>query len=161
MLVGENPTHPEYLAMMQCIDARRDEKLRIIELEYQFNMQTLTRWAVARRGQIHGQYFQSVRESREAVLEDLGRQWYHIQQQRRRHANTIPDYALRFPGSRVQRAKDAIAYNKEVSVLSGLAKYEGFPAAPSINGASVVEIEEDFEEITVGTSRHIRKPEGC
>src|SRR3569833_719663 len=133
MLVGENPTHPEYLAMMQCIDARRDDKLRIIELEYQFNMQTLTRWAVARRGQIHGQYFQSVRESREAVLEDLGRQWYHIQQQRRQHANTIPDYALRFPGSRVQRAKKTNTKNKKKTNKTNKAKNKNNPAAPSIN----------------------------
>ncbi len=149
MLMGDNPTHPEYLAMMQCIDARRDEKQRIIDLEFKFNIQTLKHWAVARRGQIHGQYYQSVREAREAVLDDLGLQWYQIQQQRRRHANTIPDYGIRFPASKAQRTRDAVAYNKEVSILSGLAKYGGFPAAPQINGASAVEIEDDFEEIAV------------
>ncbi len=151
MLTGDNPTHPEYLAMMQCIDARRDEKQRIIDLEHKFNMQTLRKWAVARRSQTHGQYFQSVREARETVIEDLGRKWYQIQQQRRRHANTIPDYGIRFPTSKTQRTRDAVAYNKEVSILSGLAKYEGFPAAPHINGASAAEIEDDFEEMAVSS----------
>ncbi len=133
--------------MMHCIDARRDDKIRVIDLEYKFNLQTLKRWAVARSAQIHAQYFQSVRESREKVLEDLGRQWYQIQQQRRVHANAVPDYGLRFPDSKAQRTKDAIAYNKEVSILAGIAKYEGFPAAPQVKGASSAEMDEDFEEI--------------
>ncbi len=149
MLTGDNPTHPEYLAMMQCIDERRDEKIRVIDLEYEYNTQALKRWAVARRSHIHGQYFQSVRESRELVLEELGRQWYQIQQQRRRHAITIPDYGLRFPASQTQRIKDAITYNKEVSILSGVAKYEGFPAAPQIRGASSTQVVDDLEAIAV------------
>ena len=149
MLQGDSPTHPEYLAMMQCIDERRDEKKRVVDTELALNMQTLNRWAVARRSHIHGQYFQGIRESREMVLEELGRQWYQIQQQRRRHANTVPDYGLRFPASKQQRIRDAVNYNKEVSILSGLAKYEGFPAAPSIRGASHVQVDDDLEAIAV------------
>ncbi|CAK7198403.1 Transcriptional regulatory protein [Sporothrix eucalyptigena] len=150
MLLGDNPTHPEYLAMMQCVNERRDGKIRVIDVEYEFNMQTLKRWAVARRSHIHSQYFQSIRESRELVLEELGRQWYQIQQQRRRHANTIPDYGLQFPTSKTQRTKDAITYNKEVSILSGIAKYEGFPAAPQIKGASTTQVDDDLEAIARG-----------
>ena len=161
MLTGDNPTHPEYLAMMQCIDAARDEKIRIIDLEYKFNTQTLKRWAVGRRGQIHGQFFQGVRESREAVLEELGRQWYQIQQQRRRHANTIPDYGIRFPASKTQRTKEAVAYNKEVSILSGIAKHEGFPAAPQLKGAAAYEIEDDLGEIAVSSPTALRSCESC
>ena len=152
--MGDNPSHPEYLAMMQCIDARRDEKLRIIDLEHRFNLRTLKRWGVARRGQIHGKFFQSVREKRETALEDLGRQWYQIQQHRRRHANTIPDYGIRFPTAKAQQTRDAVAYNREVSLLSGIAKFEGFPAAPQIRGATGPEIDDDFEEIAV----RIRSP---
>ncbi|CAK7210443.1 Transcriptional regulatory protein [Sporothrix curviconia] len=150
MLLGDNPTHPEYLAMMQCVNERRDGKIRVIDIEYDFNMQALKRWAVARRSHIHSQYFQSIRESRELVLEELGRQWYQIQQQRRRHANTIPDYGLQFPTSKIERTKDAITYNKEVSVLSGIAKYEGFPAAPQIKGASTTQVDDDLEAIARG-----------
>jgi hypothetical protein len=149
MLNSDNPTHPEYLAMLRCIEERRDEKLRVINLEYAYNTQTLRRWAVARRGQIHGQFFQSVREARETTMEDLGRQWYQIQHQRRRHANTIPDFGLALSADRIDRMKNAVAYNKEVSILSGIAKYEGFPAAPRIKGASAGEVEEDLQRIAV------------
>jgi len=148
-LVGDNPSHPEYLAMMECVDARRAEKRRIIDLEHHFNLRTLKRWGVARRGQIHAQFFQGVREKREIALEDLGKQWYQIQQCRRRHANTIPDYGFRFPTSKTQHTRDAVAYNKEVSLLAGIAKHEGFPAAPHIRGATGPEIDDDFEEIAV------------
>ncbi|CAK7268279.1 Transcriptional regulatory protein [Sporothrix epigloea] len=147
MLLGDNPTHPEYLAMMQCVNERRDGKIRVIDIEYELNTQTLKRWAVARRSHIHSQYFQSIRESRELILEELGRQWYQIQQQRRGHANTIPDYGLQFPASKIQQTKDAITYNKEVSILSGIAKYEGFPAAPRIKGASNNQVDDDLEAI--------------
>ncbi|KAK7757735.1 Transcriptional regulatory protein [Diatrype stigma] len=145
MLRSDNPTHPEYLAMMQCIDARRDDRVRVADKELELNMESLGRWAVARRTQIHSQYFQAVRESRERVLAELGQQWYDIQNERRKHANNVPEFGLRFPPTQTQRVKNALAYNKEVSILSGVAKYEGMPAAPDMKGASMQELEDDFE----------------
>lgn len=150
MLTSETPTHPEYLAMMHCIDARRDDRLRVVDIEYKFNMEALERWAVARRAQILSQFYQSIRESREKVLEELGRQWYEIQHERRRYAaNNIPDYGIRFPTAKAQQKRHAIAHSKEVSILSGIARHEGFPAAPEMRGATISEVDEDLEAITV------------
>ncbi|RYP79029.1 hypothetical protein DL771_000007 [Monosporascus sp. 5C6A] len=151
MLRADNPTHPEYLAMMQCIDARRDERLRVADRELELKMESLGRWAVARRAQIHSQYFQAVRESRERVLAELGQQWYDIQHERRKHANNVPEFGLRFPQTQTQRVRNALAYNKEVSILSGVAKYEGMPAAPDMKGASMQELEDDFEAMSVSS----------
>lgn len=151
MLRADVPTHPEYLAMMECIDSRRADKVRIADSELRFNMDTLERWAVAQRAQVHTQYFQTVRESRERVLAELGQQWYEIQAERRRQAHNVPEYGIRFPRTQHQRLKDALAYNKEVSILSGVAKYEGMPAAPDMRGASMAEMEDDFELINVGS----------
>ncbi|KAL2263442.1 hypothetical protein VTK26DRAFT_6740 [Humicola hyalothermophila] len=147
MLTSDNPTHPEYLAMLQCLEERRAEKIRISNLEMQFKLSVLRRRAVAERAQIMSQFYQAVRESREKVLEELGQEWYEIQQERRRFANTIPDYGIRFPATRGQAVRNAVAYNKEVSVLSGFAKHVGFPAAPPINGASDEQLEADLEAI--------------
>ncbi|KAI1505278.1 Sds3-like-domain-containing protein [Biscogniauxia marginata] len=147
MLRADVPTHPEYLAMMQCIDARRDERIRIAERELGLKLEALERWGVAKRAQIHSQFFQSVRESRERILAELGQQWYDIQHERRRHANNVPEFGIRFPQSQSQRVRNALAYNKEVSILSGVAKYEGMPAAPNMKGASVQEQEDDFDAI--------------
>ncbi|KAI1141919.1 Sds3-like-domain-containing protein [Hypoxylon sp. FL0543] len=147
MLRSDTPTHPEYLAMMQCIDARRDERVRVANRELELKIEALERRAVARRAQIHSQYFQAVRESRETILAELGQQWYDIQHERRKQANNIPEFGLRFPPEPMQRIRNAVAYNKEVSILSGVAKYKGMPAAPEMKGATMQELDDDFEAI--------------
>ncbi|KAF3061069.1 Transcriptional regulatory protein dep1 [Daldinia childiae] len=147
MLRSETITHPEYLAMMQCIDARRDERLRVANRELELKVESLERWAVSRRSQIHSQFFQSVRESRETILAELGQQWYDIQHERRKQANNVPEFGLRFPPDPIQRTRNALAYNREVAILSGIAKYEGMPAAPEMRGATIQDLEDDFEAI--------------
>lgn len=149
MLNGPNPTHPEYLAMVQCVDERRDEKIRLGNVELQLNMDVLKKRAVGERAQIMSQFFQAVRESREKVLEAFGQDWYAIQYDRRRQANNIPDYGLRFPTSKAESLRNAVAYNREVSVLSGFAKHVGFPAAPDLHGASDDQLDHDLEVIQV------------
>ena len=44
------------------------------------------------------------------------------------------------------------AYNKEVSVLSGIAKYVGFPTAPDITGVRAAELDEDMEKMGVSAN---------
>lgn len=151
MLRGDNPTHPEYLAMMECIDARRDERIRVADRELELSLESLGRSAVARRAQIHSQYFQATRESRERILAELGQHWYDIQNERRKHANNVPEFGLRYPETQAQRVKNALAYNKEVSILSGIAKYEGMPAAPEMQAASAQELDDDLEAIHVSS----------
>ncbi|KAK3309658.1 Sds3-like-domain-containing protein [Chaetomium strumarium] len=146
-LLGDNPTHPEYLAMLQCLEERRAEKIRIADVELQFKMSVLEHRAVAERAQIMSQFYQAVRELREEVLAELGQEWYEIQHERRRAANTIPDYGIRFPATRAEAVRNAVSYNKEVSVLSGFAKHVGFPAAPSIHGASEEQLDADLRAI--------------
>ncbi len=152
MLTCENPNHPEYLAMLHCVEDRRKEKIRLSGLELQFKMSVLKNRAIAERAQIMSQFYQAIRESREKVLEELGQEWYEIQQERRRYANTIPDYGIRFPTTKAQTVKQAVAYNKEVSILSGFAKHVGFPAAPAIHGASEEQLENDLEAIAVSNT---------
>ena len=149
MLKQDNPTHPHYLAMMECIDARRDDRLRIAENLRGYELQALKTYAVARRSQILVQYHQEVREIREKKLEQLGKQWYEIQHDRRSHAGSVADYALKFPTRKSQQIMNQAAYNNEVSILSGIAKYVGFPAAPVMAAATPSELEEDMEKMGV------------
>ncbi|RYC60096.1 hypothetical protein CHU98_g6120 [Xylaria longipes] len=152
MLRSDKPTHPDYLAMMRCVDARRDERLRIADRELELKIEASERWAVARRAQIHSQFFQAVRESRERILAELGQHWYDIQHERRKNANNVPEYGIRFPKSQAERIRNALSYNREVSILSGIAKHEGMPAAPDMRGASSQELEDDFDAIN--NNRH-------
>ncbi|KAG0647857.1 hypothetical protein D0Z07_5729 [Hyphodiscus hymeniophilus] len=147
MLRQDKPTHPGYLAMIQCIDARRDEKVRISERLREFELETLKNYAVARRSQILVQFQQEVRDVREKKLEQLGKQWYEIQHDRRSYAGSVPDYALKFPTRRSQQVSNQVAYSNEVSILSGVAKYVGFPAAPPMASTTAEELDEDLAKM--------------
>lgn len=151
MLKQDKPTHPEYLAMMRCIDARRDERVRISDNLRKYELQTLKNYAVARRSQILVQYYQDVRDIREKKLERLGKQWYEIQHDRRMYAGSVPDYTLKFPEKRNQQIMNQVAYNHEVSILSGVAKYVGFPAAPAMAATTDAELAEDLEKMGVSS----------
>jgi hypothetical protein len=129
--------------------------MREINHELVFRIEAHERRAVAIHAQIWGQFFQSTREKREAALESLNQQWYDVQSARR-SAHSLPDYGLLFPKDQVQRVRNAISYNTEVSTLAGIAKYEGFPAGPELKGASAAEAEADFGAIEVNkTPGHI------
>ena len=54
-----------------------------------------------------------------------------------------------FQPKRSDQIRRQAAYNKEVSLLSGIAKYVGFPAAPEIKGLKPAEIEGDLREMGV------------
>lgn len=153
MLKQDPPIHPEYLAMMHCIDARRDEKLRIEMRRADYTRETIEKSAVGKRAQILSQFYQEVREIREQKLEALGKQWYEIQHDRRAHGSSVDDYALRYTTKREDQLRDQHAYNLEVSVLSGIAKYRGFPAAPAMAPATSSELEDDFKKMGVSWRR--------
>jgi Sds3-like len=76
--------------MMQCIDARRDEKIAHENKLLAYKIQTLEITTVAERSQIHSQYFQDVRTIRENYLDSLGEQWYKIQRDRRGWEAGVP-----------------------------------------------------------------------
>ncbi|CZS89358.1 related to DEP1 protein, regulator of phospholipid metabolism [Rhynchosporium agropyri] len=157
MLRQDNPTHPGYLSMMRSITARRDERIRIADKLKEFELENLKIQSVAKRSQILVQYQQEVREIREKKLEHLGQKWYDIQHDRRNHAGSIPDYALKFPARRSQQILNQVAYNSEVSILSGVAKHVGFPAAPPMASATAAEIEDDFPKMS--RTREVQQPQ--
>ncbi|PBP26192.1 transcriptional regulatory protein DEP1 [Diplocarpon rosae] len=147
MLRQDEPTHPGYLAMLQSIKARRDERIRIADTLREYEIRNLKTQSVAKRSQILAQYKQEVRDIREKKIEQLGKQWYEIQHDRRNHAGNVMDYALGYPTRVNEQKQNQMAYNTEVSILSGIAKYAGFPAAPTMASTSAAELEEDLEKM--------------
>ena len=85
-------------------------------------------------------------------MERVGNEIYKIQRERWGSEGSTPDYAIRFPTKRSIQITNQIAYNKEVSILSGVAKYVGFPAAPDVEGASKGQLDEDFDKMGVSLS---------
>ncbi|CCU81315.1 hypothetical protein BGHDH14_bgh01803 [Blumeria hordei DH14] len=148
MLKQTQPSHPEYLAMLQCLDFRRNEKLQIAGKLRDFKLESLKKVAVAQRSQILVQFKQEVREVREKKIEQIGEQWYKIQHDRRNCASASPEFSLKFPTKKSQQVINHIAYSNEVSILAGIAKHVGFPAAPVMAPATASELEEDLEKMS-------------
>lgn len=153
MLNQPDPTHPEFLAQKEVVDRYRDEKIEYEQSLFKYKLIALQRQSIAEKAQIHAQYMQTVREIRDRNLEHLNKEWYQIQRERRSCEDSVPDYTYKFPTRRSQQITQQTAYNTEVSVLSGFAKYIGFPSAPEIVGARPSEIEEDFHNM--GVSRGV------
>ena len=147
----EQPTsaHPELLVMREVIDQRRDQKIEYEHTLMKHKLTTLQRESVANKAQIHSQYMQSVREIRDVALDRLNREFYQLQRERRSCEGDVPEYMYNFTTKRSQQITQQMSYNSEVSVLSGVAKYVGFPAAPDISKARPNEIEDDLRAMGV------------
>ena len=59
------------------------------------------------------------------------------------------DYTYMYQPKRSKQLQQQAAYNLEVSLLSGIAKYVGFPSAPEMKGAKSSEVEDDFRNMRV------------
>ena len=141
--------HPELLVMREVIDQRRDQKIEYEHTMMKHKLTTLQRESVANKAQIHSQYMQSVREIRDVALDRLNREFYQLQRERRSCEGDVPEYMYNFTTKRSQQITQQMSYNSEVSVLSGVAKYVGFPAAPDISKARPNEIEDDLRAMGV------------
>lgn len=146
--------HPEYIAMMESIDQRRDEKIEYEQMLLKYKLEALVRRSVGERAIQHSQYMQCVRDVRDDVLEQIGKEWYQIQRGRRSYDEDNLKYIYKFPIRRSQQITQQSAYNTEVSILSGMARYVGFPAAPELTGARPEEIDDDFKRMGVSPARH-------
>jgi hypothetical protein len=152
MLKQPNCTHPEYLAMVQAVDERRAGKIAYEKQLLEYKQQTLERTIIAERHQIHSQYFQTVRDVREEILSDCNQRIYELQRGRRQLGVEEIEYSLRLPEKRSDQIRHQAAYNLEVSILAGVAKYVGFPAAPEIKAARPAEIDDDLRAMKVSSS---------
>ena len=145
MLNGPNPTHPDFIMLKKVIDKHLEDKIQYEQTLLKFKLQALQKKSIAEKAQIHSQYMQSVREIREKNLEQLQKESYQLQRERRHVEGDVPDYSYLFTTNRAEQIAHQTAYNTEVSILSGIAKHVGFPAAPEITGARQNEIEEDLQ----------------
>lgn len=149
MLTGPNPTHPEYLRQIECVQRHRDAKVKYEHALYRYRMKSLLNKSLAERAQAHSTYFQRVRDVREGHSSSISKQFYGIQHDRFKTDELSPHHIIPFPTRRSQQIAHQAAYNHEVSVMAGVAKYVGFPAAPTLLGARPSELEDDLEKMGV------------
>ncbi|KAF1837470.1 hypothetical protein BDW02DRAFT_565945 [Decorospora gaudefroyi] len=151
MLNQPNIVHPEYVAMIKCVDERRADKIAYETRLLDYKQQNLEIVTEAERHQMHSQYMQSVRQIREDILEECNERVFELQRGRRQLGCDETEFMIRLPAKRSDRIRHQTAYNLEVSVLSGVAKYVGFPAAPDISAARVTEIDQDLRAMKIAT----------
>ena len=148
--------HPEYMRQVQCVDARLEKQTREAHAYYHYRQRALRERTLGDRLQLHSQYFQHVRDLREDALYSLGEDWYKIQKERREsHQENDEKYMYKFVDKRSHQLRVQAKYNQEVSVLSGVAKYVGFPAAPEIAGAAGDALEDDVKKMKVSIMHYV------
>jgi len=149
LLGAHRPSHPEFVRQLEAVQKYRDEKFEVEQKLLVYKVGALKNKSVAERSQIHSQYFQTVRDIRERHLERLSEHFYRIQRDRFKADSVVPNYTIPFPERRSQQILQQTAYNKEVSILSGVAKYVGFPAAPELAPTKQKDIEDDMQKMGV------------
>ncbi|KAJ5496957.1 hypothetical protein N7463_008944 [Penicillium fimorum] len=149
MLSGPSPTHPEYLRQIECVQRYRDAKIKYEQNLYRYRMKSLMHKALAERTQAHSTYYQRIRDARERHSSAVSKQFYAIQHDRFKTDELSPHHIIPFPTRRSQQIAHQTAYNQEVSIMAGVAKYVGFPAAPSLMGARPTELDDDLEKMGI------------
>ncbi|GAB7365141.1 hypothetical protein MBLNU230_g6229t1 [Neophaeotheca triangularis] len=150
--------HPEFLRQVAAVDARREKQIREAQAHHFYKMQALRERTLGDRSQLHSQYVQHVRDLREQTMEELGRDWYSIQKERRQsHQEQGEQYQYRFPTKKSEQIRQQAKYNQEVSVLSGVAKYVGFPAAPEIDSVEGDALDDDLKAMKIPKQRSASK----
>lgn len=163
MLKGPNPTHPELLRQLECVKGYRDAKISYEHTLFQYRLESLLNKSQAERSQAHSTYFQHVRDIREKHSSAISKQFYSIQHDRFKTDDVSPQHYVPFPTRRSQQIAHQTAYNTEVSVLAGVSKYVGFPAAPTLSSARPTELDEDLEKMGVSylyTNKYLKQPAG-
>lgn len=160
MLSGKNPTHSEYLRQIESVERHRSAKAKYEETLIRYRMQSLLSKCLAERAQGHTTFYQRIRDTREHHSSAVSKSFYAIQHDRFKTDELSPHHIIPFPTRRSQQIANQTAYNQEVSVVAGFAKYVGFPAAPTLLGARASELDEDLEKmgITVETRASIPQP---
>ncbi|KAF2147771.1 hypothetical protein K461DRAFT_72051 [Myriangium duriaei CBS 260.36] len=144
------PAHTEYIRQLQAVTDRRDTKIQQEMKLHQYKKQALRNQTLGNRSQLLSQYLQEAREIREDILYDLGKQWYDVQKERRAaQSEELEQYIQKFPTKRSEQVRQQTKYNTEVSILSGVAKYVGFPAAPEISTVRPQELDDDMKAMKI------------
>jgi hypothetical protein len=157
-LASKKPSHPELLRQLKIVEKYRDDKFDIEQKLLVHKIGALKRKSVAERAGVNSSYFQTARDLREKHLEKISEHFYRIQRERFKTEDPIPAYTIPFPKDRAQQISHQVAYNKEVSILSGVAKYVGFPAAPELSNIRATELDYDLSKMGVSTTLQTRTP---
>ena len=135
--------------MVKAIGQQKLQRIQLAKINFDYKLGALQTKCISERCSIHSQYEQTVRETRDDALSRANAECYQIQHERRKMDKDNVGRMYHLSTNRADLVAQANAYNREVSILSGVAKYVGFPAAPEIEAANLDEREEDLRKMGV------------
>lgn len=131
----DDGTHPELEQIYEKIKKRRDERVQRNQAALNYRLQAITNRTKAMRCHTHQQFLKDRYDLRAELLCKTTREWYQVNEERRAADKLVPEYGYR-PENNGPGA--------DVGLLVALAKYVGFPTAPSISGGTDNELESDM-----------------
>ncbi|QNQ01327.1 YALIA101S02e18184g1_1 [Yarrowia lipolytica] len=137
-------THPELHAVYEQISKMRDDKIKLAKTRRKYKLQCINNQTRASRVQIHQQFLKDQGDARSGLLLKTTEEWYRVNRERRAMDLMVPDYGYTIPESKSEQIHQRNAQVNEISLLSGISKYVGFPAAPVISQATEDETNEDL-----------------
>lgn len=135
--------------MQKCLVTRRNEKIELEKTSLKLKTGALQKVTMAERAIANSQYFQEIREIRDKSLSTLNQRSCALHKERKTLFAQDPHYVYTFEPRRSRQVAAQAAYNKEVSLLAGIARHRGFPAAPEMPGVSVADAEGDIRAMKV------------
>ncbi|KAK9480605.1 Sds3-like-domain-containing protein [Lipomyces japonicus] len=140
-------THPELASVYDQIGLNRHQKIRLAERHRHYRRICIQNQTKSYRDQIHQQFFKDRAELRTGLISDTTESWYKITRERVALDEVAPFFGFRIPDKRSTIVRQRQAQYQEVAILTGIAKYIGFPAAPDVSTATSEEIAEDMDAI--------------
>lgn len=154
----ENGTHPELASMTADLQKKRILRLKCADSLLMYHLDNIDGQFRAAHYDTMSRFLQQVRECREEMLFDTSQKWYQMQRERRQLDLPVKEMGYVFPERVSVQVRQRAAHNNEVSLLAGIAKYIGFPAAPSVEGATVDEMHQDLEVLGLASAQTVEMP---
>ncbi|KAK9318279.1 Sds3-like-domain-containing protein [Lipomyces starkeyi] len=140
-------THPELATVYDELAEARDTRIKLADAHRKYRRRCIENQTRSYRTHIHQQLYKNNANLRAAMIQETTETWYKVNRERRAMDTVVPFYGYRIPEKRSVIYRQRQAQYNEIALLTGIAKYIGFPAAPEIKSATADEVAEDMEAL--------------
>lgn len=147
--LAESCEHPLLLKKAEQNSSRHCGRLRRAQVLYESRKVDAEVQFQARKFMAHSQFAQDKQKLRAGLLSKTSAEWFQIHREKRVLDMAVPEYGYVVPERKSLQNKHRRDYEAEVSILAGLKRFVGFPAAPPISVASSKDVETDLTEMGI------------
>ncbi|KAK9491588.1 Sds3-like-domain-containing protein [Lipomyces doorenjongii] len=140
-------THPELATVYDELAEARDRRINLADAHRKYRGRCIENQTRSYRTHIHQQLYKNNANLRAAMMQETTEAWYKVNRERRAMDTVVPFYGYKIPEKRSVIYRQRQAQYNEIALLTGIAKYIGFPAAPEIKSATADEVAEDMEAL--------------